>query len=442
MASFARGDGSPGHTHVSFPRPAPPELIELALERVLSSYTLRSSPRLRRFLAHVVRHALAGDDDSLKEYALGIDVFDRGVRFDPRGDAIVRVEARRLRDKLHRYYHSEGATDPVTISIPEGAYRPIFQLHENPPAALLDDADALCCQAGALVLRSSPDAIARARRYLRLALERWPTCPELHVMLASATLTGVLMGVVAPSEGMPLVRASARRALRLDARVGDAHLYAAIPDIVRVNKSAALKGARRALRLAPANAMTHYWAAAAFAAALRMRDMLTHIEMAVRLEPSALSFRTWRAVSLFWAGDIDVALRHLRDIVAFEPRDLLANHWLGHIAAAAGRYEEAREAAARACDVAGSTMALGGLGWVEAMSGSVEAAESILETLHHRANGEYVARSGLAAIYVALGRLPQAAQSLEAARREGDMGLAFARGDLRWEPVRGVLGGL
>ena len=139
---------------------------------------------------------------------------------------------RRLREKLQTYYRTEGATDLVTISIPPGAYRPIFHLHENPPAAILDDPDALCCQAESLVLRAMPETIARARHYLQLAIERWPARPELHVMLASATLTGVVMEFLVPSEGMPLVRRSARRALRLDPRRGDAHFYAAIPEIL------------------------------------------------------------------------------------------------------------------------------------------------------------------------------------------------------------------
>jgi len=412
----------------------------VALEKLLSSYTLHGSPRLRRFLEHIVRHSLAGHDDPLKEYTLGVEVFDRGVGFDPRDDAIVRVEARRLREKLHTYYRTEGATDLVTISIPPGAYRPIFHLHENPPAALLDDPDALCRQTESLVLRSTPETIARARHYLQRAIERWPTRPELHVMLASATLTGVVMEFQAPNAGMPLVRASAHQALRLDPRRGDAYFYAAIPEIRRRDKTAALEGAHRALRLAPGNPVTHYWAATVCAAALSMGDMLTHIQMAVRLQPYALFFQTWRAVALFWAGQGEAATRHLRDILAFEPRDFLANFWLGHISALAGQYDEARESAARACDICDSTNALAGLGFVEARAGGVEAAESILAALAQRTRTEYVAHSRLAAIHVALGQLPLAATSLEQAWRDGDWDLGFARGDARWDPVRRTLG--
>jgi tetratricopeptide (TPR) repeat protein len=442
MVSFASARGPSGRVNTSPYQEPPPDLVEVALEKLLSSATLQSSPRLRRFLEHVVSHSLTGDDDSLKEYTVGVDVFDRGARFDPRDDAIVRVEARRLREKLRTYYRTEGATDLVTISIPPGTYRPVFHLHEKPPAAILDDPNALCRQAESLVLRAMPETIARARHYLQLAIERWPARPELHAMLASATLSDVVMEFDVPSEGMPLVRDAACQALRLDPRRGDAYFYAAIPEISRSDKTAVLEGTHRALRLAPGDPVMHYWAATVSGAALSMGDMLTHIEMAVRLQPYSLFFQTWRAVCLFWAGQGDTAMRHLQDILAFEPRDFLANFWLGHIAAVSGHYDEAREAAARACDVSCTTKALAGLAWVEARAGRVDAAESILETLTDRARKEYVAHSRLAAIHVALGQLPLAEQSLQRAQRDGDWDLGFARGDARWTQVRGTLAGL
>jgi len=44
------------------------------------------------------------------------------VSFDPAIDAIVRVEAARLRAKLREYYDREGRTDPVRFELPKGGY--------------------------------------------------------------------------------------------------------------------------------------------------------------------------------------------------------------------------------------------------------------------------------------------------------------------------------
>lgn len=96
------------------------------LERLLDGAGLRGSPRQRRLLRYLVEATLAGDGDRLKGYTLGVEVFDRGVEFDPNLDAIVRVETGRLRSKLLAYYASDGAADSVTIDVPKGGYAARF----------------------------------------------------------------------------------------------------------------------------------------------------------------------------------------------------------------------------------------------------------------------------------------------------------------------------
>jgi len=92
------------------------------------------SERLRRFLEFTIAYHFAGRANELKEYVLGIEVFDRPAAHDPRIDPIVRVEARRLRAKLHTYYDSDGARDPVVIGYPRGSYVPEFRLRRAAPA--------------------------------------------------------------------------------------------------------------------------------------------------------------------------------------------------------------------------------------------------------------------------------------------------------------------
>ncbi|MGH9374527.1 MAG: tetratricopeptide repeat protein, partial [Vicinamibacterales bacterium] len=77
---------------------------------------------MTRLLEFIVEQTLEGHADRLKEYSLGVDVFRRGTDFNPRTETIVRVQARRLRDKLEEYYATEGQADPVGIEIPKGRY--------------------------------------------------------------------------------------------------------------------------------------------------------------------------------------------------------------------------------------------------------------------------------------------------------------------------------
>jgi hypothetical protein len=92
-----------------------PEVLS-SLQRILTSPSFIQSPRICRFLRFIVETRLAGDLDQLKESIIGIAVFDRPAGYDPKLDAIVRVEARRLRGKLLEYYSADGAADTCASS--------------------------------------------------------------------------------------------------------------------------------------------------------------------------------------------------------------------------------------------------------------------------------------------------------------------------------------
>jgi len=97
------------------------------LARIVDSPRFIASARLCRFLSHIVNRTISGDLDSLKEFSIAMEVFDRTSEYDPNIDAIVRVEARRLRAKLKEYYEGPGSNDPVLIGLRPGSYVPIFR---------------------------------------------------------------------------------------------------------------------------------------------------------------------------------------------------------------------------------------------------------------------------------------------------------------------------
>jgi len=101
--------------------------IHAALKRVLSSDNFVNAQRLSAFLRFAVERTLAGEGSQLKEYLLGTEVFGKGPDFDPRLDPVVRVEARRLRAKLHEYYDGPGRADPIRIVLRKGGYTPTFE---------------------------------------------------------------------------------------------------------------------------------------------------------------------------------------------------------------------------------------------------------------------------------------------------------------------------
>ena len=103
------------------------EKIAAQLERILSSNVFRQADRLKRFLSFTVNETIAGRGERLKEFVIGIEVFGKGPGFDQRSDPIVRVQARRLRAQLARYYREEGQADETVIELPKGGYTPVFK---------------------------------------------------------------------------------------------------------------------------------------------------------------------------------------------------------------------------------------------------------------------------------------------------------------------------
>ena len=97
------------------------------LQAVLQSHLFIRSPALTHLLSYLCEKTFAGESGQIKEYSVGLDVFDRRDSFDQDTDSIVRVQANRLRKRLSEYYASEGAAHPIHITIPVGQYIPVFK---------------------------------------------------------------------------------------------------------------------------------------------------------------------------------------------------------------------------------------------------------------------------------------------------------------------------
>lgn len=164
---------------------AAPAVREM-LERVLHSETFGRSERSRDFLKYLVDREQAGAAELLKGFAIAVDVFGKNAEFDPSTDAVVRVQARRLRDLLDQYYATEGAADPLRIVIARGSYVPTY-VEVGDPAKAAMVADALAGQTSRASLRSdhgwtaSPQAMPpQLMRHVRMF---WASMAVIFAML-------------------------------------------------------------------------------------------------------------------------------------------------------------------------------------------------------------------------------------------------------------------
>ena len=93
------------------------------LRRVLASPSFSACRDQQKFLSYLVEKTLVGDGKRLKGYSIGVEVFGRPHHFHPNQDAVVRVKAKRLRDKLSDYYQNVGKADEVHFYLPKGSYQ-------------------------------------------------------------------------------------------------------------------------------------------------------------------------------------------------------------------------------------------------------------------------------------------------------------------------------
>ena len=100
--------------------------VEGILEQLLASREFSRSGQLKKILAYVCRAAAEGRQDEVTESAIAEEVLNRR-NFDPNADTIVRVQMRRLKQKLNEYYANEGAHDLLRVEFRKHSYVPAFR---------------------------------------------------------------------------------------------------------------------------------------------------------------------------------------------------------------------------------------------------------------------------------------------------------------------------
>jgi hypothetical protein len=144
------------------------------LQRVLE--LLGKDTRPGRLLAYMGAKYFQDQEGQLTEFNIATEVFGRSPKsFDPTQDAVVRVEAHRLRKKLRELYEKSGDTAALQISLPAGTYTLKFLSGAAASQSAADSGDSA----------SMPDGVAaRTRPRARTAL--------YSLLLASALGLAVL----------------------------------------------------------------------------------------------------------------------------------------------------------------------------------------------------------------------------------------------------------
>jgi len=234
--------------------PPSPNDLELAVRRVTQSRCFARSPRQRTLLVHMAGRVKSGELATLKESVLAIEVFGREPdRFNPTRDTIVRVEVRRLRQRLARYYATEGASDALEIALPIGSYVPSLQPRTRTSRTAGTRRARDLVERGDHFLREGlfEEALSRYEE----ALKDCDTYVAAHVGLARAWINLSMSGLRPPEPSVDLALAALSRSLALEPELPEAYaLKGMVIHRFQHNWADAEPQLKRAAELAPHNA--------------------------------------------------------------------------------------------------------------------------------------------------------------------------------------------
>ncbi len=104
----------------------PREQKQAVVDAVLASETFSRSEQLRGFLRYVCKMEIEGKAAEITEYLIGVKALGRPADYSPNEDSSVRTRAYELRQRLQKYYATEGAEETLRVELPKGSYVPRF----------------------------------------------------------------------------------------------------------------------------------------------------------------------------------------------------------------------------------------------------------------------------------------------------------------------------
>jgi tetratricopeptide (TPR) repeat protein len=428
-----------------------PEAVREQLHRILASRAFARSPRISRFLGFVVEQTLAGQDDKLKEYLLGVEVFNRMESFDPRIDSIVRVEARRLRYKLEKYYEMEGQRDEVFIRFRKGCYIPAFtnkrrseELAANrfdfPALEIIANTHAFGLYALGRhnLSRWSADGIAESVSFFTHALTEDPACAGAHAGLATAWTLSALLGLMPARDVMAKAKSSAAEALLLRPTCGEAHAIQGIATALfdfEWNEAGPLL--TKAITSNPCEGSLRLWYGLWAMLSGKPAEARRELQKAQHAAPTSITAHLAMGFACHLERDTEEALTHYRLAHDLDPSFYAPHLAMGLLLTEQQMFEQAQNALTHASQLSPrnpNVMAV--LAYSHAAAGRPDAAHNVLAELNDLSGRQYVAPFARCLAYSGTGQVEQAVQELEKAYDERSSWLGLVRALPVFGPVR------
>ena len=289
-------------------------------------------------------------------------------------------------------------------------------------------------------LRRTPDSFRLAIEYFEQAVELDPGYALAHASLAECWM---LMGFeefgdLPPRVAMPTARAAADRALALDERLAEGHVWrGGVALLFEYDWPAAEAHLRRAIDLRPELPSAHTWHAMYLFVMGRAEEARVRVQRAVELDPLMLSIQSVVGQTLYFSHHFDEAIVRLRALLEIDPDMVRVHAWIARSCFMAGRLAEGLEVVEQAARRLGRhPMLLEQLGRGYALAGRPDAARAVLDELRRLGEQRPLSAWHEATIRGALGEEEAFRRALEGLLEQRSGRLAFIAAEPAHEHLR------
>ena len=233
-------------------------------------------------------------------------------------------------------------------------------------------------------------------------------------------------------------REAAQRALKIDAKLAEAHTSLAI--LIMLDEwdwERSATAFKRALRLNPKYGTAHHWYSQWLLYQGRLEESLTEIGRAADLDPLSPAIVKDQGMALYYGRRYDEAMEFARRALELDAEFSSAYRLVSLVHLAAGRFDEARDANARWGRMTGNTLELGvALAYIHALAGARDEALREVELLHPESLTAGSILRGIALVHVALGNYDQAFTWLDRSMARRAEALFSINVDPKMDPLR------
>ena len=385
--------------------------------------------------------AFKGRTEDLREMgrALGVDTVLEGSVRRAEGRLRIAVQLINVADGFHLWaqrYDREMADvfavqDEITQAITEALAPRLAATRPTPqarPYAGSVDVYELCLQARYHHQKRTPRELGLALRLFEQAAARDPDCALAHAGIAHVCLMMSYFGAMPTREGMPRMKAAARRALELDDTLAVTHLRMA--DALCFGDwdwAGAEREFLRALELDPENAEALWRYGLFLWSRLRHEEALARLRAALALDPFSLDANWFLGFVCIASNRLDEAADVARRMLAMDANSWIAYQLLGWAESVRRRWPEAVRAYEASAAIEGGPASLSTLSWAYERAGRPAEARRTLARLEQLITTRIVPPTWLALAYDGVGASAQAREYMERAIEERHMLLVHLR---------------